>query len=305
MPSRKTSLLILAVLTLVNGVIFFLRDHFQYQPYASYAGLYAPCEQDCREKWSAYARDYPASELAEAKQIADSLWGDSTPTTALKIRSIAKFVYERFRNRAGNPAPALLAASPLTQFHQLSASDTVALWCGNFAQIFSYLCWSEGIVCRNLEIMHPGDHHVLNECYLPETGRWAMVDVTNNVLMVRGHEQYLNFQEVKDSLARNAVLMAWQLDGNTQKEYEWPVHAAYVDRYYRPDDPAYYYHRMDNSQVYTAPAKTKRYFLPVSWYDIFDRKNGNNLLFYLKDAFILVWLIWLFVFIIGSRKSKT
>src|SRR5207302_7834209 len=108
---------------------------------------------------------YSDSEFRQAKIISDYITASSKDVKE-KLMALGSFLVDHFHSRLGKPSPSLLRASPLTQFRSLSASDTSQLWCGNFAEIFSFFCWSQGIVCRNIEIMNPGDRHVVNECYV-------------------------------------------------------------------------------------------------------------------------------------------
>src|SRR5205823_1481170 len=157
--------------------IFLFRDSFQYQPYTSYHSLYQPCDKYCSEKWSKFVKPYPASDLTEAKNILNTHVRAISGSTCDKLLHIGNFIYTRFNSQQGNPTYQFLALSPLNQYKALSTSDTVKLWCGNFAEMFTLFCWSQGIICRTIEIMNPGDHHVLNESYIPETGQWVMTDL--------------------------------------------------------------------------------------------------------------------------------
>src|SRR3982751_1261019 len=184
----------LIILTIINIGILIFHDHFHYKPYASYESLYDDCDDGCIKKWSLFRDDYPSAELQEAKRISDSVIGLRDISTTDKILKIAGFVHQRFIAQSGRPSIELLNASPLKQYKMLCASDTLELWCGNFAAIFSYFCWSEGIVTRNIEILNPADHHIVSECYIPETRKWALIDPTNNLLQLKGNQGILNLQ---------------------------------------------------------------------------------------------------------------
>ncbi len=304
MRRRKIIVRVLLLLTLLQLIIFLFRDRFQYQPYTTEAQLYAPCDGNCINTWRQFADDYPANELKQTKAIANSVLGTLNPTVT-KVMALGQFLQSRFYRQLGRPRPGLLAASPFQQYKNLSGSDTVQLWCGNFAQMFSFFCWSEGIACRSLEIMKEGDHHVLNECYLPETDQWIMVDLTHNLLAVMDSSgSFLNAAAFTRLLERGSKLEAW-------KAYPYSVRIERLDTgtapgavrsYYQSRYPVYYYHRTDNAKAYGTANKLKQYFLPLSWYDILTPERKTNALFYLKEALVLLWLLALLAFLSGRPK---
>lgn len=305
MRRKKSITIILLVLTAINIAIFIFRDHFYYSSYGDDASLYGSCDQSCFKKWELYKNDYPAEDLREAKRISDSIIGDKNISAGDKIIRIGNFVYHRFKNQNGRPNTDLLTASPLTQYKMLCSSDTLQLWCGNFAEIFSYFCWSQGIAARNIEIMNPGDHHVLTECYVQDMRQWIMVDPTNNLLTVTNGKKILNLQTFKEGIQKKTALFEWQLSGDSVIYKSIDTNAAFIRNYYSKENPCYYYHRVDNEKAYRMTDKIKRYILPVSWYDIYDNKGQTNTGFYLKLIFMIAWIISFFVFILSRTKFRT
>lgn len=282
-------------------MVFAFRDNFSYKPYSDYTSLYEACNESCEKKWKQYADDY-SFELKEAKQITDPVV-EGYAHTSDKVLAIELFLYNRFHNQLGLPAPAIQQSSPLIQFKKLSASDTAQLWCGNFAQMLSLFCWSQGIVTRNIELMYAGDHHVVNECYLPETKSWMMADITTNLLSVTDqNKNLLNVILFKESLKSNARLSVMQADGQQLVKAELKIRR--IAKQYLADDPINFYYYMDNRKAYTLSKKIKRYFLPVSWYETYEYKKASNLAFYLKEIFIFLWLVLFFVFLFIRPKHK-
>jgi len=296
MRRRKRIVRLLLLLTIAQALIFIFRDRFQYRPYASAAELYAPCPEACTATWRLFADDYK-SELPAAKRLSDSVAGDLrlSPT---RVLALGRFLYAKFHARLGEPPPALLAASPMRQYGMLNTNDTMQLWCGNFAQMFALLCWSEGIACRNLEIMNPGDHHVLNECYFPETGRWAAVDLTHNLLLAADSaDNFLDARQLTEALESGKDIKAWRSAGDTIAIGRVDSGRKDLVPYYRKINEVHYYHRTDNEKAYSPGNRLRQYFLPVSWYDILTGNGGGNALFYLKDVLALSWLLALIAFL--------
>lgn len=274
-----------------------------YEPYAVYASLYQTCDKNCRTKWQEFSNDYSPTELQQAKHITDSIIAGNV-STINKITLIVKFLHDRFFKQLGTPSVELMNATPLDQYKKLCASKKEELWCGNFAVMTAFFCFSQGIVTRNIEIMHPGDHHVLNECYVPETETWVMTDATNNLILIKNKNgDYLNLVKFKDSMKRNELTAVRSLPGST-KTTEAIITPSQAPVQYTSSDPLYYY-LTEGHKAYKISNKIKRYFFPISWYEIYDSRKHINFSFYLKDIFILLWLITGFVILVTRPKFNT
>jgi hypothetical protein len=299
MRSPKNHIAVLIILSIINVIIFFYRDKFTYHKYATYASLYSSDTL----KWKKFINDYPEQELHEAKGIVDRLHISNQPTS-IKVQEIGKFLYNAFQKQLGKSSTQLVSASPLTQYKILRSSDSIQLWCGNFAEMFTFFCWSEGIASRVIEIMNPGDHHVLNECYLPESQQWAITDLTNNHLLIEKSNKigYPNLISLHDS--SDQILSS--LQANDSSIVLQPFNPTFYNKYFRPKNPIYYYYRTNNSEVYRLSEKIKRYFLPDTWYEEITPRQPDNWAFYAKQFFILLWLISgiLLIWRLVSPKSK-
>jgi len=284
MSSRKSHIAVLFILSLINLIIFFYRDKFTYHKSATYASLYSSDTL----KWRKFISDYPEQELHEAKDIVDRLHINNQPTSR-KVQEIGKFLYNSFKNQLGESSTELASASPLSQYKILRSSDSVELWCGNFAEMFTFFCWSEGIASRVVEIMNPGDHHVLNECYLPESRQWAVTDLTNNHLLIQKSNKsgYPNLLSLRDSSTQTLSSLQAK-DGSIVLQ---PFSPTFYKKYFRNKNPIYYYYRTNNSEVYKPTEKIKRYFVPDTWYEEITPGQPDNWAFYAKQFFILLWLI--------------
>jgi len=296
MKQRHYIAFLFLLITLVNVALFLYRDKFTWHKYATHSSLYS----NDTAKWRTLVEDYPQDELPKAKNILDSAIDLSNLPPDSAILRIGQFLYNRFHTQIGTPSARLLTASPLQQFRMLSASDSLKLWCGNFANMFVFFCWSEGIACRVVEIMNPADHHVLNECYLGRKGEWAVTDVTNNHLLLYdpGKRQYATMIDLRDS--RTKPLLSFQAgSGGIVTE---PFSARFYDKYFGVNNPINFYYRVNNSEIYKTHEKIRRYFLPVAWYEETDRSRGN-IPFFTRQFFILLWLICL-VALFWQRGNK-
>jgi len=298
-------MIVFLVITFINLLIFFSRDHFSYKPYISYSAIYGPCDRSCLQKWEQFTSDYPRADMAEGRKIMETAPRLKTKNTQDRIVEIGRFLYTKFYRQMGRPSPAVATATPLNQYKMFCSSDSLKLWCGSFALMFNFFCWSEGISCRIIEIMNPGDHHVLNECYIPENKQWVMVDVTNNQLLVQNsNKQLLNLVEFEDQLKKPSSLLALSASGDSVGSKPISREAGYIHSYYKNKKPVYYYYRVNLDEVYRTTSKIRRYLLPVSWYVIFDSNKHNNILFYTRQLLIFLWvLLFIFLLLVILRKA--
>jgi hypothetical protein len=300
MSARKNHIVVLFfILCIINVIIFFYRDRFTYHNYSTYASLYSSNTL----RWKKFVDDYPKEELRQAKGIIDSLHISNQPTS-IKVQEIGKFLYNAFNKQLGKSSTQLVSISPLAQYRILRSSDTLQLWCGNFAEMFTFFCWSQGIASRVIEIINPGDHHVLSESYLPEFRQWAVTDLTNNHLLIQkaNNNDYPNLLSLRDSSAQALS----SIQANDSTIVLRPFNTTFYDKYFGNKNPIYYYYRTNNAEVYRPIEKIKRYFLPDAWYEEITQGRPGNWAFYTKQFFILLWLISV-VLLIGqlvSMKSK-
>jgi len=293
MKKNKLLISIIILLSVTNLGIFIFRDYFQYQLYSDYASLYGICDKKCHEKWGKTVRDYPQNEISEAKLITHSIFKLKDTSTLSKVIALGSFIYNKFKDQTGNTSAILQSISPLSQYKKLSSSDTLNLMCGQFAQIFSFFCWSEGITNRTIEIMNAGDHHVVNECYIPEKKQWLLIDLTNNQLLLQDQEKnYLNLLDFKKKIKQITPVLVWQVKNDSVKINQLDYSASFINTYYLKNNPLFYYYQTDNIKVYQLKNKIKRYFLPVTWYEIYDIHPHKNF-FFIKELIFLLWLILL------------
>jgi hypothetical protein len=300
MASKNILIIILIFLTALNVFIFINRDSFQYLPFVTYNTLYNGKNADPL-KWNNFNSQYSQSEKLETKQITDSLVKGQKATIE-KVFIIANYLHTRFKNQQGKPTKELSISSPLTQYKKLCGNVNEKLWCGTWAQLFSYFCFSQGIICRYIEIMHPGDHHVMNECYLPESKEWVMMDLTFDLLLVQQKSgDYLNVVSFKNNIGQSSSLFAIN---NSEALYQPDLSITPIQNYYNNKSPIYYYHSLATDKVYSLGSKLVRYFLPISWYKIYDDQGKSNMLYYIKVTLFLMWLLALFVLVMPLKILK-
>lgn len=284
------------ILCALNIAVFVFRDSFQYKPFASYADLYGRCSESCIASWKGSAARYSQEEREQGRRILDSMVQKNSRTTVAIATDIASFLYRQFHAQIGLPDSIMQIAAPLEQYRQLSRNPGRQLWCGNFGTMFFYFCWMADIPCRAIEIVADGDHHIVNEFFDEQTGRWVFADAMSDLCAIKDERgNYLNLVDFIKAVdgpgKRNGLLT-----GTEGKQVS--------STYYRNSSILYFFHDFDKEKVYSLPEKLLRYFLPVSWYEVYTTEPGSNSLFYAKLTLFVCWLLCLVLFLTMPAESR-
>jgi hypothetical protein len=244
---------------------------------------------------------FSQAELQQGKQLADSMIAGQKGTIN-KVTSIVKFLYDRFYEQMGTPTLDFSTSTPMIQYRKLCSSKNEHLWCGNFAVMVAFFCWSEGIVTRNVEIIYPGDHHVLNESYIPETRSWIVTDATNNLLLIKDkNDNYLNLASLKDSLQKKSQLVVIRSVNALGSIEQVELNYMKMPVQFTAQVPFQLYYTVYSNYIYKSSNKIKRYFMPTTWYEIYDlNKRHSNFGFYFKQFLSLIWVASMFLFLFIS-----
>jgi hypothetical protein len=297
MKKRTTLLLAFFLLTAFNLVIYLKRDHFAYSPETSATLLYAACESNCTKKWMQLISDFPEEQLRQASDILDNSIQLAETNTTEKILLIGNFIRTHFHEQHGKPSSLISSGTPFEQYKILSQNSSEKLWCGNYANIFAWFCWSKGITTRIIEIIKPGDHHVVNECYVPEKKKWAMVDIGNNLLLVEDSlQEPLHTLDILKKVEDSSILSIYTSVQDSIKQDRLDSKIFPGKKHFQKKHSLHYYKQVNTNAVYSTGQKLKRYLLPVSWYSIYhpDGRSQSNFSYVLKVFFICAWLITIF-----------
>jgi hypothetical protein len=272
---RKSIWFAFIILAILNLLVFVGRRNFEFKPFVAYPELYGYCDTGCRQQWGRYLGDYPDHDKQLAGKILDSVLKDE-PGTAGKIRRISDLLLGQFSDQKGVPGNYLQSLDPVDQYTALQQDTSQKIWCGNWSNMFAFFSSCAGITTRIIEIMKPGDHHVMNECYLPEDSTWALVDLTNGIVLP------------KNAGGRYFTLVDWI------RKFENPGGAdSSLAAYYNSSYQLYYYYRYKLAEVYSFSARAKRYLYPDPWYAIVDlrqKTRPGNFRFYLKISLFYLWM---------------
>ncbi len=294
----KFPLYLLGLLTVINAGFFLRKDFFEYKPYAEESVLYAPASGN----WNRYFTDFPLEGRAQAKGFIDSILKGSDTATLAQIKQIGSFLYNQFGKQLGKPVLNDQLQDPWDIYRFFSADSSRKLWCGHLSMMFNYFCLARGIETRMIEIMKPGDHHVVNECYVPAIQQWVLVDITYNQLLVSEENGMPIGLTAFRRLQGRPVNLQVQAANDSGRDLR--PDTGYVRNYYSGNDPAYYYCTINPKVVYRTTEKIRRYFLPGSWYRILATEPASNFPFYLKQALALAWLLSLIYLLYSWIKLK-
>ena len=131
------------------------------------------------------------------KLLRDSIHVQQNDSSLKKIKKIALYLLCQLDKNRGTPNSMMDTLSPLKQFECVRQKKS-KLWCGNFANIFSYIASASGVKTRLIctagkinEVYTSG--HTFNECYISELNQWVMVDLTSKMISIQTPtKKYLN-----------------------------------------------------------------------------------------------------------------
>lgn len=301
LPGYRRFILLFGLLTVINAAIFLRRELTDYQPHRTEAQLYkAP-----GKKWNRYFTDFPVAGQQAANRFTDSLLQGRDTSRLNQIQVIGAFLYHQFATQLGRPSFQETYKDPWEMFQYYRADTARKLWCGHLSMLFNFFCLSRGIETRMIELNKPGDHHVVNECYLPGPGKWVLVDLTYDQLLVKKNDGLLGLAAFRKLQGRGDVLLNVRTAADSIRTIS--MDTGYIRSYYADTVQAFYYVTVNPGKVYSTTAKIKRYLWPDPWYYELRERPADQLFFYLRQALLLSWLligVWLIFRIGPSGKRK-
>lgn len=296
--SRKLPLIVLGLLSVINAALMLRRQSTDDEPRRAETQLYkAPGIE-----WNRYFTDFPKEGQQQAILFTDSLLRGRDTSRLNQIRLIGSFLYQQFAPQLGKPSGQEDYKDPWEMFGYYRTDRSRKLWCGHLSMMFTYFCLAQGIETRMIELMKDGDHHVVNECYLPGPGKWVLVDLTYDQLFVSQGDQLLGLAAFRRMQGRSDVLLNIQAAGDSNRSIR--MDTGYIRNYYGTDVPAYFYKTVNPAVVYSSTAKLKRYIWPDPWYYILSERPAALFPFYLRQGLLVAWLMSLLWVIFTQLKKR-
>lgn len=301
------SLILLAWLTIgsINVIFYYYRGTVGvYKQKATYESLYFQLHNTVNNlgKWKKIRSTFSEVDLKNAKQLTSSEAKIiDTESTISKINKLGTWLLKSTQHCPfGVPPDSFTLLSPINQYN-IIVKEAPRIWCGTFGYMFLFFCTANNITCRYVEIMNDPEHHVINECYIPELNQWVLVDLTYNILYAQNDTgRYLNIIDVenlsyegkKDSI----TLFSYMNDSLIKKIYT--ISQTLWKQYLSHNKGIFFYYTTDLKKVYSLKDKIVRYLLPVSWYEVYSEKNLSNIWFYLRLSLLFIWILLSFLIVI-------
>ena len=238
--------------------------------------------------------------------IRDRIMINSNDSSFSKIKKIANYIYKQIDACRGIPISKMDELSPLNQLYY-AINKKSKIWCGNFADIFSFISNASGIKTRLVctegkinEIFKSG--HSFNECYIEELGKWVMVDITSKMIFARTssgcylntidffNSHQLNQQDIQiDTYENDSILLRDYSKFKNFYDYYFNYNTQFV----------FYLNSQFSDKTYSFLSKIGRYVSQSPTFAIYSGTNNNsNERFYLKRhlfyfliIFSLFWLL--------------
>ncbi len=296
--NRKFSIIFLGLLTVINTGLFLRRQYADNEPRRTEASLYQPPGTE----WNRYFSDFPIDGQQPAIRFTDSLLQGRDTSRLYQIRLIGKFLYQQFSAQLGKPEPQESYKDPWGMYTYYRADSNRKLWCGHLSTMFTYFCLSRGIETRMIELMKAGDHHVVNECFLPGPGKWVLVDLTYDQLTVSQGDQLLGLAEFRRLQGRGDVQLRVETAGDSSRSIR--MDTGYIRNYYGTAIPANYYVTVNPETLYSTTAKLKRYFWPDPSYYRLSNRPPAIFPYYLRLGFLAAWIMSFLYVLYTLRKRR-
>lgn len=279
----------------VSLFFFIKREQFgNYFPRSTYKELYPEDRLDA--KWTKSSTQYSEEEKAHGKKLSAMEAGiDENESTLSKTIKIEKWLLKSFWNcPSGVPLDSLNRLRPLQSYKGTAMMHT-PVWCGTYGSLFLFFCNCNNITCRYIESSGGPDHHVINECYIPEIKKWILTDLTHKIINTTDEKgNYLNAADImkmnKENRSKN-IIVQYMKDTATTSSVSADSVLTQWSQYLGEKNSLSYYYLIDLKKVYATGQKIKRYLLPESWYEIYGDKKKSNALFFIRSSFALIWIL--------------
>lgn len=265
-----------------------------YIEYSSAARLYSEKynQQEQRKKWNNTYHFFSAGEKNDALQLSKKKAGiTGSEQSQDKMNKIGKWlVRELSKCETGQQADSI-SALPMRRQYEAIIEKKTPVWCGTYGNMFLFFCKANDIETRMIEFFNPGDHHVVNECFIPGQNKWVATDLTYNYLLFKDDAgNVLNTIDVISAVRSNKILTIYQAVGDSIVSKTISGDSISWKQYLQPVPDIYFYKETNTAKIYSKSEKLKRYITPVSFYEVYSENRKSNFWFYIRLFFLWIAL---------------
>jgi hypothetical protein len=266
-------------------------------------------------EWQQVSPYTTEQEIELAKLVLkDSLHVLPTDSSIQVIQKISRYILKYAGANKGIPSNMMDSLSPSKQFEYAKHKQS-AVWCGNFADMFSFYAYCAGITTRLVclegkigDVSKAG--HSFNEAYIKELKQWVFVDLTSNSVFVQSpSNQYLNSIDFYNlyKFAPKEITVTRVINDSIKQENFNSVKDFYADYFQANDQFVFYNHKQFESTAYDFTSKIKRYISQNPTFSIYTEvKENDNEKFRIKQialyALLCFSLYWVMSIVILKRK---
>ncbi|MEO7922529.1 MAG: hypothetical protein ABIR30_02540 [Chitinophagaceae bacterium] len=300
---RGTSrFVITTVLLSINIVIFIFRNRgFEYHHYLTVPST--RCNDACIRKWTYPHSSYAEKDLNEAYfLLQQQIQIDSIASNEDKLIAISGWLQNELSDQAGPMNDSVSALPALQQYYCFKNNTLYSYDCGNVQALLGFFCTAAQLPCRNFQAIQlptdslAPDSHVANEIYLEDYQKWVLSDPFQHHLLIKRNNIPLSAAEYLDyNIAGGTDTVSFIQLGAGQPFIDTISPSEFKkDLYFNKNYILYFYKETANASVYSFTNKLKRYFWPLSWYEIYAPQQKNtNFLFRIKQGAALILAVWL------------
>lgn len=253
--------------------------------------------------------------------VTDSAGIRNNDSTVQKLLKIGRAVLGNMPPDNGLPSDSVSALHPLKQL-ELAKAGKVNLWCGNYVTMFGCLAAAAGIPYRTVQVGGAKKdiglgNHVFCEAYLKEEKQWAYVDLTNNSILLKQGDRYLNAIDLQRLLTYPGgtdQVNSYMVQGDSIHIVPFNKNSANA-KYYFHQNTRYTFFYKDYNSKYSNPSllqRVKNLFLARPVYAVYsDNLPGRNQHFlariisnYILVAVAVAWFLLLVSVIVRSLRKR-
>ncbi|MBN4065975.1 hypothetical protein JYT51_01425 [Candidatus Amoebophilus asiaticus] len=259
--------------------------------------------------WIMKYEHIPEGEIKETIEIITNKIGINTNEPSLtKIEKIGHYLLKELSGKQGIPSDSLQFLSPLNQF-KCAKKGVSKIWCGNFAEIYTYFANQAGIPTRTVGIDGEIDGvrvggHTFSESYVKEQNKWAYTDLFYNKIYVSGLSgDVLNSVDILNINNTGTYNNIWvkSIQQGSLIDTAYAIFSE-LDRNLFSNN-IFLVFTLVNQEINSLSEKIKRYFFNKPYYLSYSfSSNNSDQIRLVKNIFFYLFLFILLIWIINFRK---